>query len=251
MDPILDVQDVVFRYAEETPLLEGVSFSIRKGEILSVLGPNASGKSTLLQILGGLLPPDRGRVLFHGEDLAATPEHRRGPLRRKLAMVFQGAALLGDLTVFENLALRFRYAGTPDRAAVKERVFSALRLVDAAETADRMPHELTFGMQKRVAVARAIVGDPEVVLYDDPSSNLDSIQMFEILGLLKQLQRRGQTAVVVSSDPQLIMRSADRMVLLYDGRIRATGSPVDVMNSGDPYIQRMLSRRLDIGSELG
>lgn len=249
-DPILELKDVAFRYAPDAPLLEGVNLAVQPGEILTVLGPNASGKSTLLQIGCGLAPPDRGQVLFRREDIGAMNELKRAHLRQRFGFVFQGSALLGELTVFDNLALRFRYTGGVAKGEIDRKVTEALQRVEALDTVHRMPHQLTVGMQKRVAIARALVGGPEIVFYDDPSSNLDSVQMFEILGLMKDLQQQGQTAVVVTSDPQLIMRLADRVALLYNGTIRAIGPPMEVINSDDPFIQELITRRLDVGTKL-
>ena len=202
----------------ETHALSGVYLEIKKGEYVSIAGPSGCGKSTLLSILGLLDSPTEGGYWLDGEPVAELPIPERARIRnRTVGFIFQSFNLIGDLTVFENVELPLVYRGM--RAVERrDRVKDALERVGMAHRQKHLPSQLSGGQQQRVAVARAVAGEPLILLADEPTGNLDSIHGEAVMGLLRELHRTGATICMVTHDPRYA-RSADRQIHLFDGRV--------------------------------
>ena len=201
------------------PALRGVSFEAGEGEFLAVLGPSGSGKSTLLHLIGCLDRPDEGEIFIDGSDVLKLSDEELAELRlRKIGFVFQFFNLLPRLTAIRNVELPLLIAGVPEREA-RERAMEMLRLVGLEARVNHRPTELSGGEQQRVAIARALINNPKIVLADEPTGNLDTKSGWEIVQLMKRLNKeRGQTFIVVTHDPH-IAETADRILYLKDGLI--------------------------------
>ena len=202
----------------ETHALEDVHLEIRKGEYLAIAGPSGCGKTTLLSILGLLDSPSEGSYLLGGEHVAELTASQRAKIRNKqIGFIFQAFNLIGDLTVAENVELPLTYRGMPSSERSK-RVQEALEKVGMSHRMKHYPSQLSGGQQQRVAVARAVVGDPLILLADEPTGNLDSKNGEQVMDLLRDLHRAGATLCMVTHDPRYA-RHADRSIHLFDGRI--------------------------------
>jgi putative ABC transport system ATP-binding protein len=202
----------------ETHALAGIHMEIAKGEYISIAGPSGCGKSTLLSILGLLDSPTDGEYLLNNRPVADLPLSERARVRnREIGFIFQSFNLIGDLTVFENVELPLTYRGM--RAAErKKRVTDALEKVGMAHRAKHLPSQLSGGQQQRVAVARAVAGEPLILLADEPTGNLDSTNGEAVMELLRELHRQGATICMVTHDPRYA-KHADRQIHLFDGRV--------------------------------
>ncbi len=218
-------------------VLKGVDFEVKPGEIFVIMGPSGSGKSVLLKHLIGLEPPDAGEILINGEPLEAAQAQEK----YRLAMVFQSGALLNSLNVGENVGLYLteHYLKSPEE--IKKIVSEKLRDVGLADAAEKTPAELSGGMKKRAAIARALVIEPQLILYDEPTSELDPLSAV-IIGeeILKLKKRIGVTSVVVSHDRDLAFGIADRIAFITDGRILTIATPDELRKSQDPVIKKFL-----------
>ena len=219
--PLLKLDSVtkVFLTDEvETHALAGVHMEIGKGEYVSINGPSGCGKSTLLSILGLLDSPSNGQYLLNSRPVADLPAAERARVRnREIGFIFQSFNLIGDLSVFENVELPLTYRGMRP-AERKERVESSLERVGMAHRAKHLPSQLSGGQQQRVAVARAVAGEPLILLADEPTGNLDSKSGEAVMGLLKELHEAGATICMVTHDPRYAAH-ADRSIHLFDGRV--------------------------------
>jgi putative ABC transport system ATP-binding protein len=202
----------------ETHALSGIHLEIKKGDYVSIAGPSGCGKSTLLAILGLLDSPTEGNHWLDGHPVADLPLAERARVRnREVGFIFQSFNLIGDLTVFENVELPLTYRGTK-AAERKQRVMQALERVGMSHRAKHLPSQLSGGQQQRVAVARAVAGDPLILLADEPTGNLDSTNGEAVIELLEELHRSGATICMVTHDPRYA-RHADRQIHLFDGRV--------------------------------
>ena len=221
MEPLLKLDAVtkVFLTDEvETHALAGVHMDIGKGEYVSINGPSGCGKSTLLSILGLLDSPSNGQYFLNSRPVADLPAAERARVRnREIGFIFQSFNLIGDLSVFENVELPLTYRGMRP-AERKERVESSLERVGMAHRAKHLPSQLSGGQQQRVAVARAVAGEPLILLADEPTGNLDSKSGEAVMGLLKELHQAGATICMVTHDPRYAAH-ADRSIHLFDGRV--------------------------------
>ena len=212
------VTKVFYTDEVETHALSGVHMEIGRGEYVSIAGPSGCGKSTLLSILGLLDSPTEGEYLLNGRPVADLPVSERARVRnREIGFIFQSFNLIGDLTVFENVELPLTYRGmrTADR---KQRVEAALERVGMAHRAKHLPSQLSGGQQQRVAVARAVAGEPLILLADEPTGNLDSKSGEQVMDLLRELHMSGATICMVTHDPRYA-RHAERSIHLFDGRV--------------------------------
>ena len=212
------VTKVFYTDEVETHALSGIHLEIRRGEYLSIAGPSGCGKSTLLSLLGLLDTPTEGTYVLNGKPAHGLTLSERARIRnREIGFIFQSFNLIGDLTVFENVELPLTYRGmkSADRSA---RVNQSLEKVGMAHRARHLPSQLSGGQQQRVAVARALVGDPSIMLADEPTGNLDSRNGEAVMQLLQELHRGGATLCMVTHDPRFA-RHADRTVHLFDGRV--------------------------------
>jgi putative ABC transport system ATP-binding protein len=218
---LIDIQNVTKVYTTdtiETHALAGVSFAVASGEYVSIEGPSGCGKSTLLSLIGLLDSPTTGRYLLDQRDAATLTLEERSRLRnRTIGFVFQNFNLIGELTVAENVELPLTYRGT-STAERRRRVADALDRVGMAHRAQHTPMQLSGGQQQRVAVARALVGDPALLLADEPTGNLDTANGESVMDLLSELHANGSTIVAVTHDRRFARR-ADRIVSLLDGRV--------------------------------
>ena len=202
----------------ETHALAGVHLEIKKGEYFSIAGPSGCGKSTLLSILGLLDSPTDGQYILNGNPVGSLKPSERARIRnREIGFVFQAFNLIGDLTVYENVELPLTYRGMPSSER-KERVQKALDRVEMAHRMKHYPAQLSGGQQQRVAVARALVGDPLILLADEPTCNLDSKNGEAVMSLMRELHRGGATICMVTHDPRYAAYS-DRSIHLFDGRV--------------------------------
>jgi putative ABC transport system ATP-binding protein len=202
----------------ETHALSGIHMEIKKGEYISIAGPSGCGKSTLLSILGLLDSPTDGNYLLDGNSVSDLPLSERARVRnREIGFIFQSFNLIGDLNVYENVELPLTYRGLK-AADRKKRVMDALERVGMAHRAKHLPSQLSGGQQQRVAVARAVAGDPLILLADEPTGNLDSTNGEAVMDLMRELHAQGATICMVTHDPRYA-KSADRQIHLFDGRI--------------------------------
>lgn len=226
--PVVDVRDVRKVYAapgRSVTALDGVTFSVAAGSFTAIMGASGSGKSTLLHLIGGLTPPTAGRILVEGADIGALSDRQRTIFRRRrLGIIFQEYNLLPTLTARENVGLPLLLDGQPLRAW-GARVEELLRLVHLEHRADHRPEALSGGEQQRVAIARALLNDPAIILADEPTGNLDSMQSLEIWRLLRRItDRQGKTILMVTHEAQGAAH-ADRALVLKDGRVVGTLEP--------------------------
>jgi len=245
---MIELRNVSKRFAELV-VLDGVDFSVRKGETVALLGPSGVGKSVLLKHINGLIHPDKGQVWVDGQNVTRLKRKDLARLRSRIGYVFQYGALFDSMSVADNIRLGITdEASAADEAYCQGRVVQCLELVNLdPSVADKYPAELSGGMKKRVGIARAIAGQPTYLLWDEPTSGLDPVNADIIDSLMEKLDDElGVTSVVVTHDVRGAFRVADRIAMLMDGRIRAMGSPAELRASTDPAVQEFLERDLTI-----
>src|SRR5665213_1222580 len=218
-------------------VLKGIDLDVEPGEIFVIMGPSGSGKSVLLKHLIGLEAPDAGEILINGESIS-TPEIAA---KYRMAMVFQSGALLNSLTVGENVGLYLTEHRLKPPAEIEKIVAEILADVGLKDAANKMPAELSGGMKKRVAIARALVIEPQLILYDEPTSELDPLSSVVIGNEILDLKRRTHvTSLIVSHDRDLAFGVADRIAVIVEGKIVTVGTPEEVKQFNDPLVQRFL-----------
>ena len=223
-----------------------LSLDIRRGEVLTVMGPSGVGKSVLLKMLIGLLSTDSGSIVFDGEEVANMNESQLGAVRRRIAYLFQGAALFDSLSVGENVAygLREQFYATMTNEEILARVEQSLALVGLPGIEQMRPSDLSGGMKKRVGLARTLALQPEVILYDEPTTGLDPINTARINHLISGIQRTlGLTSVVVTHDMGTAFHVSDRLAMLSRGRVIAVGTKDEFKNTSDPYVRQFIEGR--------
>jgi phospholipid/cholesterol/gamma-HCH transport system ATP-binding protein len=233
------------------PVLSGVDFEIHDGETVVIIGKSGGGKSVLLKHLCGLLKPDSGRVLVDEVDIGPLSERDLAPIRGKFGFLFQGAAMFDSMTLFDNVAIPLREKQTLSAAEIQQRVEEALAIVGLTGAGQKKPAELSGGMRKRAGLARAVVGTPKYLLYDEPTTGLDPIRADTINNLVLRLRDRFQvTGVAVTHDMASAYKIADRIALLHDGRIHAVGTPAEIQASPDPVVQQFIRGQAEISQEV-
>ncbi len=218
---IIETVDLCKYYQDATVVkaIDGVNLKIEEGEFTSIVGPSGSGKTTLLNLLGGIDRPTKGKVFLDGEEISSLPEKKLAEVRlRKIGFVFQSYNLIPVLTAFENVELVLILQGV-DKEKRRERVMQVLKDVGMAELADRFPTQLSGGQQQRVAVARAIVGEPRIVLADEPTANLDTKNAIALVELMKKLNEEKGITFLLSTHDQRVVERTRRIIKLRDGKI--------------------------------
>lgn len=240
---LIEVRDLVQRIGTQD-ILRGLSLDVHKGETLVLLGKSGGGKSVFLRHLIGLMRPVSGTIRFEGRDITQLNERQMEPVRRKIGMLFQDGALFDSMDVFDNVAFPLRERGERKTAVVREKVAGALAMVNMTGHDHKMPVNLSGGMRKRVALARAIISPPDVILYDEPTAGLDPIVSDSINKLIRHLQRELHvTSIVVTHDMVSCYHIADRVALLDEGRIYFNGTPDELRTTKDPIIRDFVDGR--------
>jgi phospholipid/cholesterol/gamma-HCH transport system ATP-binding protein len=242
-EPIIRLVGVSKRFGKNV-VLENLTLDIQPRESLVILGPSGTGKSVLLKHIIGLLKPDQGEVYFRGQRIDHLSEHELEPVRRHFGFLFQLGALFDSMSVLDNICFPLREAGEKAEPDIKRIACEKLAMVGLDSSASKMPAELSGGQRKRVALARAIALDPEVVLYDEPTTGLDPIRSDVINELILKLNDELHvTSIVVTHDMTSAFKVADRMVMLTDGNVIFNGKPADIRQSPDERVRRFVEGR--------
>ena len=237
---LIDIIDIWKSFGEHQ-VLSGLNLNIRDGETTAIIGGSGTGKTVLLRHMIGLLKPDRGDILIKGKSLSKATSSELFEIRERFGMVFQSGALLNSLTVSENIALPLVEHTDMRTEEITEIVNKKLQLVRLAGIEKEKPANLSGGMKKRVAVARAIVRNPEIILYDEPTSGLDPIMAHSIENLIVDLRDSlGVTSVVVTHNIEGAYRIADRIAMLFEGKVVETGTPEDIRKSKNPMVSQLI-----------
>ncbi len=236
---MLSVRHVSKKYGDKI-VHQDINLDIRKGEVLTLMGGSGSGKSVLLRSLIGLERPDSGTIEFEGRDISQLSEDDFVDVRKKIAYVFQYGALFDSYTVAENLAYPLREHTKLDETQILAKVSATLKKVGLVGTENLFPSDLSGGMQRRVGVARAIILEPEVILYDEPTTGLDPYNTKQILKIILQLKSLGCTSVLVTHDMASIFAVTDRVAFLKDGKIRALGTAEEIRDTKDEVVSAFI-----------
>ena len=240
LEPLIETRYLRKTFKTQT-VLDGVSFRIENGESVAIIGRSGGGKSVLLKHLIGLLQPDSGEILIDGENIVNMNERQLLRIRRKFGMLFQGAALFDSMTVAENVAFGLRRHEHLTEKEIEKKVAAALEVVDLPGTQNKQPAELSGGMKKRVGLARAVVYEPQIVLYDEPTTGLDPIVSDSIDQLMMAVRDRLHvTTVVVTHDMRSARRLGQHVIMLHRGKIYANGPPEEIFNSQDPIVRQFV-----------
>jgi phospholipid/cholesterol/gamma-HCH transport system ATP-binding protein len=226
-------------------VLDGVNLNVRKSELLAIIGPSGCGKSTILRLIIGLFQPTSGEIVVKDKNIVNIDKDELIDLRKHIGMVFQSSALFDSLSVGENVAFGLREHSNMPEPKINETVATKLKLVGLDGAADLMPSELSGGMQKRVSLARALATDPEIILYDEPTTGLDPIMATSIEDLIIDLHKKlGTSAIVVTHQLSTVYRIADRIVMLHNGKIIEAGTPEETKKSDNPIIKQFITGKV-------
>jgi phospholipid/cholesterol/gamma-HCH transport system ATP-binding protein len=227
-------------------VLDGLNLEVPEGSITAIIGPSGEGKSVLLKHMIGLLKPDEGSVFVEGEDIARMKRHQLNRVREKFGMLFQNAALFDSMTVFENVAFPLEEKTRLSRNEIRDKVHEALEHVGLREVDQKYPDELSGGMKKRVALARALLLNPRIILFDEPTTGLDPIISKAINRLIRDMHSRfGFTGVIVTHEVPEIFSLCDNVAMLYKGKILIEGPPEDILGSRDPVVNQFIRGELE------
>lgn len=262
MPNLVEIRDLNFAYGNR-PILSGLRMDFPRGKVVAVMGGSGSGKTTILRLIGGQVSPQQGSVTIHGQRIDASDGKALYLLRRKMGMLFQHGALFTDLTVFENVAFPLREHTDLPEDLIRTLVLMKLQAVGLRNAAMLKPSEISGGMARRVALARAIALDPELIMYDEPFAGLDPISMGVTANLIRKLNDAlGSTSILVSHDVHESFHIADLVYFLSQGKIVAHGTPAEMLASADPYVRQFVHAEADgpvpfhypgrtIGTDLG
>lgn len=235
-DKIIDVIDLHKAFGSKV-VLDGANLSIRRGESMVIIGGSGTGKSVLIKHMIGLLTPDKGKVIVDGMEVGKLTERQLNDFRKKFGMLFQGAALFDSLTIGENVGFGLKEHTSLSKTDIEKRVTEKLNMVGLYNVENLKPAELSGGMKKRAGLARAIAMDPQIILYDEPTTGLDPVMCDQINELIVNLQNKiGATAVTITHDMVSANTIADRVAMLYNGRFVAVGTPDEVFFSDIPEV---------------
>ncbi|WP_310163834.1 ABC transporter ATP-binding protein [Herbaspirillum sp. 1173] len=245
MTNIVEIRDLHFRYGDR-PILTGLQMDFPRGKVVAVMGGSGSGKTTILRLIGGQLQPQEGRVEVDGENVPSLTTKQLYVLRRKMGMLFQNGALFTDMTVFDNVAFPLREHTDLDETLIRDLVLMKLNAVGLRNAASLKPAEISGGMARRVALARAIALDPALIMYDEPFAGLDPISMGVTANLIRRLNDAlGSTSILVSHDVNESFAIADYVYFLSAGKIVAQGTPQQMRESTDPYVKQFVHAQAD------
>jgi phospholipid/cholesterol/gamma-HCH transport system ATP-binding protein len=240
-DPIIEFRQV-HKLFNHTSVLDGIDLAIWPAETTTIIGGSGMGKSVTLKLIVGLLKPEAGQVLIEGEDVVPLTEDQLIRIRKKIGMVFQGSALFDSLSVGENIAYPLREHTAMSEEEIRQRIRETLHLVGLEAIEDKDPAELSGGMRKRVALARAIALVPRIILYDEPTTGLDPTNTEKINELIVDMDEKlGVTSVVVTHDMRSAFKISDRIALLYQGKIAFAGTPSEIESSDLPLIRQFIA----------
>jgi phospholipid/cholesterol/gamma-HCH transport system ATP-binding protein len=245
-DPfVAQIEDLTFAYGRQ-PVLHGIDLGIPRGKVVAVMGQSGCGKTTLLRVISAALLPTRGRARVLGQLTSGLDRDARYALRRRMGMLYQFGALFTDMTVFDNVAFQMREHTDLPEGAIRDLVLLKLEAVGLRGAAPLMPAELSGGMARRVALARAIALDPELILYDEPFTGLDPIALGVIARLVRRLNDSlGVTSVIVTHDVAETLPLVDYVYFMADGRVVAQGTPAEVRRSGVAFVEQFVSGAID------
>jgi len=242
--PVLSVRNISKRFGSQV-VLDDVSFDVPEGKITFVLGPSGTGKSVLLKIIIGLLQPDAGRVLIDSYDIPSLSSHQLNEVRKDFGVLFQNGALFDSLNVLENVAFPLVEHAKMAKGDIADRVEKKLAQVGLSGVEKKYPSELSGGMRKRAALARAIVLDPRIIFYDEPTTGLDPLMVEQVDELIKSTNIAQQTtSLVISHDIPALMEIADYGAILFEGSMVAFGTPAELLENPDPFVQKFLRKGL-------
>ncbi|MEN9471968.1 MAG: hypothetical protein RLZZ495_57 [Pseudomonadota bacterium] len=245
---LVEFRKVSFAYPSQPAhsVLEAISFRVPRGKVTALIGPMGAGKTTVLRLMGGECKTPTGQTLFDGEDVGKMEQPQLYSARRRMGMLFQFGALFADSTVFDNVAFPLREHTDLPEALIRDIVLMKLNAVGLRGARDLFPHEVSGGMARRIALARAIALDPELVMYDEPFSGLDPISLKTAARLIRQLNdAMGLTSIFVSHELKETLAIADHVILLANGQIAAEGTVEEVRNSQNPMVLQYLNARAD------
>ncbi|NOH80156.1 phospholipid ABC transporter ATP-binding protein MlaF [Vibrio sp. RE86] len=244
-EDLVTVNQLTFSRGERK-IFDNVSLRVPKGKITAIMGPSGIGKTTLLRLIGGQIAPENGEIWFDGNNIPKLSRSKLYQERKKMSMLFQSGALFTDLSVFDNVAFPLREHTDLDESLIRTLVLLKLEAVGLRGAADLMPSELSGGMARRAALARAIALDPDLIMYDEPFVGQDPITMGVLVELIRNLnQALGVTSIVVSHDVPEVMSIADLVYILANGKIIASGTPQELRDSNDPQVQQFLQGEAD------
>lgn len=239
-DALIELRNVHFGYGDRS-VLRGVSLTVPRGKVTAIMGASGGGKTTVLRLIGGQQRAQQGEVLFDGQDVGRMEQAQLYAARRRMGMLFQFGALFTDMSVYENVAFPLREHTDLPEALVRDIVLMKLHAVGLRGARELMPSQISGGMARRVALARAIALDPELVMYDEPFAGLDPISLGTAAQLIRQLNdAMGLTSILVSHDVEVTFALADHVVILGPGTIAAQGTPDEVRHSQDPLVHQFV-----------
>ncbi len=239
MENILELKNIVKSF-DDKKIHQGLTFTLKHGETIGLLGRSGTGKSVLLRSIIGLEQIDSGEILFHEQRLDLLTEQQLYPVRTRISYSFQNAALFDSISVFENLAYPLFEHTNLAEAEVEKRVMEALQMVDLTESRDLMPSDLSGGMQKRIGMARAMILNPEILLFDEPTAGLDPVNIEMVIETIEKFKAQGISGILVTHDISTAKRVCDRILILNEGKIGFTGTVDEFEGSDDPFVKSFL-----------
>ena len=247
LDEIASLKEVSFSYSpDQRTILNGLNMSFKRGQVTAVMGGSGCGKTTVLRLLGGQVVANTGKVLFDGEDIGSLNHEGLVRVRRKMGMLFQFGALFTDMSVFENVAFPLREHTSLDEAMIQDLVMMKLNAVGLRNARDLMPSEISGGMSRRVALARAIALDPPLIMFDEPFAGLDPIALGVTAHLIRDMNDAlGATSIVVTHDVPETFEIADYVYFIAGGKIAAQGTPQELMRSKDLFVRQFIDAQPD------
>jgi phospholipid/cholesterol/gamma-HCH transport system ATP-binding protein len=242
---LVELRDIRFGYADRV-ILDGISLTVPRGKVTALMGASGGGKTTVMRLIGGQYRAQSGSLTFDGQEVAALDAQGLYAIRRRMGMLFQFGALFTDLSVFDNVAFPLREHTDLSESMIRDIVLMKLEAVGLRGARDLMPSEVSGGMARRVALARAMALDPELIMYDEPFAGLDPISLGTAARLIRQLNDAlGLTSIIVSHDLEETFHIADQVIVLANGKIAAQGTPEEVRQSTDPLVQQFVTAAPD------